>query len=180
MVGFRVRRGTAKTVLGISPAELEAAPVSVGTLWGRHGREIENRLTEFRTPMAQAALLARFIAGRVADDSGLDNVVRAAVNLIDHAPCNAIRSLVGDIGLSERHLRRRFQDHVGLGIKHYARIIRFQRLLDATRQHTRRFGLVSPGWAAIAYDHGFSDQAHLIREIRAFAGLTPAELLQAV
>jgi aminopeptidase len=33
-----------------------------------------------------------------------------------------------------------------------------------------------PAWAALARDCGFYDQAHLIREVRAFAGVTPTQL----
>jgi AraC-like DNA-binding protein len=34
------------------------------------------------------------------------------------------------------------------------------------------------GWASIALACGFYDQAHLIRDVRRFSGLTPTALLQ--
>jgi methylphosphotriester-DNA--protein-cysteine methyltransferase len=74
--------------------------------------------------------------------------------------------------VSDRQLRRRFKTQVGLGIKRYARITRFRRLLDSIRRCKCRFGATPE----LACQHGFSDQAHLIREVRDFAGLTPAEL----
>jgi AraC-like DNA-binding protein len=33
-----------------------------------------------------------------------------------------------------------------------------------------------PAWADLAYDAGYYDQAHLIREVRALSGLTPVRL----
>jgi YesN/AraC family two-component response regulator len=37
----------------------------------------------------------------------------------------------------------------------------------------------APGWAEIAREAGYADQAHLIREFRAFAGTTPTALAAA-
>jgi AraC-like DNA-binding protein len=36
-----------------------------------------------------------------------------------------------------------------------------------------------PNWAALALEAGFSDQAHLIRDFRAWAGMSPRRYLVA-
>jgi len=76
-----------------------------------------------------------------------------------------------DLALSERQLRRRFLDAVGYGPKTLARILRFQRFL----------ALAKPGenLAALAYEAGYADQAHLTRECRRLGARTPAELVAA-
>jgi AraC-like DNA-binding protein len=175
--GIRIRRGAAKVVLGINLAEIGAGPVSIGTLWGGCAGELEDRLAGLSAPSDQVVCLAKFLSQRLPIVGDLDDAVQTAIARIDLHPDGTIRDLTRNIGVSERHLRRRFRNHVGLGIKHYARIVRFQRLLDAIRRHKRLSGALSPGWSATAYEHGFADQAHLIEEVRAFAGLTPAELL---
>ena len=37
-----------------------------------------------------------------------------------------------------------------------------------------------PDWAAVAVDSGYSDQAHLCREVRRIAGMSPADLKRAI
>jgi AraC-like DNA-binding protein len=179
-VGARVRRGAAKAVLGVSPIELAAGPVLIQALWGRSVDAHDKRAAEASTQAAQLISLGAFVTERVATKVYLDRSVLATIHVLDHSAAPAVRGLAARVALSERHLRRRFRDHVGLGIKQYARIVRFQRLLDAVRHHKRGVGPPSPNWAGMAFDHGFADQAHLIREVGAFAGLTPAELFQAV
>lgn len=70
------------------------------------------------------------------------------------------------LDLSAHGLRRLFRARAGVTPKRFARIERFRRLV---RRLPRR-----GSWAALALDAGYVDQAHMIREFRAFAGTSPA------
>ena len=78
---------------------------------------------------------------------------------------------VGDVtarlGLSPRRFIRRFAGAVGLTPKRFARVRRFQRVLDAFERGRR------VDWARVAADCGYFDQAHLIHDFRGFSGLSP-------
>jgi AraC-like DNA-binding protein len=178
MLGLRIRTGAAPAVLGISLPELEPRPLSIRMLWGRHGSELDEQLSAESRPTILAAILQRSLRRRLDKADRLDSVVLTAVERLRRSQNVTVRRLASDAGLCERHLRRRFERNVGMSIKQYARITRFQSLLDAVRMHQRRCGPISPGWAELAADYGYADQAHLIREVRAFAGLSPTELLQ--
>jgi AraC-like DNA-binding protein len=80
-------------------------------------------------------------------------------------------AVAAELGVSERHLRRVFRETVGVSPKAFARIARFHRALGAGRQDARA------GWASIAAAAGYYDQAHLIAEFRAIAGVTPRVLV---
>ncbi len=70
---------------------------------------------------------------------------------------------VGRLAISERQLRRRFERTIGLRPWSYARIARVQRAVRLALQNGWT-------WTAVAYEAGFSDQAHLAREVRALTG----------
>jgi len=55
--------------------------------------------------------------------------------------------------------------------KVFARTIRFDRALVARRNAPNRL------WTDIIHEFGYFDQAHFIRECRAFAGLPPSGLV---
>jgi AraC-like DNA-binding protein len=82
-----------------------------------------------------------------------------------------VTTVAADLGVSERHLRRVFRETVGVSPKTFARLARFHHALRAARDDGHA------GWARIAADAGYYDQAHLIAEFRAIAGVTPQALL---
>jgi AraC-like DNA-binding protein len=76
-----------------------------------------------------------------------------------------VASIARGIGWSRKHLARRFTDEIGLGPKSVSRIVRLNRAIAAAR--------TGEGWAGIAADCGYADQAHLVREFRELAGNSP-------
>jgi AraC-like DNA-binding protein len=82
-----------------------------------------------------------------------------------------IEDLVQRSGFSASQFQRRFAAQVGMTPKLFARTIRFDRALIARR--------AAPGrsWTDIVHELGYFDQAHFVRECRAFAGLAPSGLV---
>jgi AraC-like DNA-binding protein len=71
--------------------------------------------------------------------------------------------------MSERTLRRRFDESFGYGPKTLDRILRYQRYLRLIR-------LSEQSTASLAAEAGYSDQPHLVRESQRLAGYTPSEV----
>ncbi len=93
--------------------------------------------------------------------------IQEAIRSLRASP-TCLGGLAARLGWSERHLRRRIREEVGISPARLARIFRLQRLV-------RR--LSSPDTLGdLAYSLGFSDQAHLSREVRALTGEPPATL----
>jgi AraC-like DNA-binding protein len=86
----------------------------------------------------------------------------------------SIGVMANEIGWSHRRLIARFREQIGLTPKLLARVVRFDRAATALRAPTAR------GLAEIAYDSGYADQAHLTREFRELAGLSPKRFRTAV
>lgn len=80
-----------------------------------------------------------------------------------------IAAVADTMGLSARQLQRRSVEAFGYGPKLLARILRFQRATRLARSGTP--------FATVAADAGFSDQAHLARDVHELAGVTLTELV---
>ncbi len=80
-----------------------------------------------------------------------------------------ITDLAAQSYLSPSQFERRFKQYTAVSPKTYARIIRFETVRSALIMDP------SSRLADLANDYGYSDQAHLIREFKAFACCTPRE-----
>lgn len=171
VVGIRFRPFGAHAFVGAPLDRLVNATPALADVAPRLARSLESALlaaprsTEGRARALDAALLEAAAPllprhdPRVAAAVELAGRARGAIS-IDAMACAA--------GLSGRQLERVFLREVGLAPKRFARIVRFQAVLRA------RTECGATAWAAIAHDLGYTDQAHLVRDFRAFAGVPPA------
>lgn len=77
-----------------------------------------------------------------------------------------IRELSETIGWSERQINRYFNQQLGISLKTYCKILRFQASL-----HHIKDGQLSP-------QLNFTDQSHFIKEIKKLSGVSPKELFK--
>ena len=84
-----------------------------------------------------------------------------------------ISALVRETGWSDYRFGRLFRRQIGMGPKRYARLMRFRGVVDAV------YRCASVDWSGVAADGGYGDQAHLVREFRDFAGMTPTAFMAA-
>jgi AraC-like DNA-binding protein len=169
LVGVRFRPGVAGGVLGIPQAALAGSCHDLRDLGVRPLRGLLEAVGNAgsdrgRLGCMEAGLLE---ASRQATPPAA-TVHLAARWIVGHAGRAPIGGLVHQTGQSQRHLERQFRREVGLTPKGLARIRRFQSLV------ARLAGVDAPRWATLAIECGYTDQAHLTREFREFAGTTPA------
>jgi AraC-like DNA-binding protein len=82
-----------------------------------------------------------------------------------------IDTLSSDLGISRQHLNRKFQAHIGLNSKTFARIVRMHHLLARARN------LEQLDWSMLALEAGYYDQAHMIDDFHDLCGISPARYL---
>lgn len=168
----RFRLGAAHAFFGRPMSELTDRVVPLDALWS--AREVEPLMAAAGQTQLQAAftqaLQARF--ARPYEPASARSVRRALQRIAQAADLPRVPALAAELGISERQLRRGFDQVIGISPKHYLRIARFQRALRAARAAQHK-----PDWAALAEGCGYFDQAHLISDFREMTGLTPAVLV---
>jgi AraC-like DNA-binding protein len=171
-VTARLRLGATDAVLGVPASALAGRIVPLEDLWGdAPTKRLCAQLADAPDTLAAAAILESAIAERLASATighAHTQLARAAADRLTSANVAAVAL---ELGVSERHLRRVFRESVGVGPKAFAKLTRFYRALGAARHDARA------SWASIASEAGYYDQAHLIAEFRAIAGVTPCALL---
>jgi AraC-like DNA-binding protein len=173
LVGVRFRPDAAARVLGVPANELADRKVALDDLWTRDVVSIASeRLWEQRTTAGRIGVVQSLLASRRAQLAPPDRSIQHAIaQVVADRPGGDIRGLARQLGISERQLRRRFLAASGYSPKMFQRIVRFQKLLALAKRHpAARLG-------DAAHVAGYADQAHMTREVREFAGVTPSALL---
>lgn len=136
-----------------------------------HGRLLDTMDWEERIGLLQAFLLRR-LAVRSGGVERMDMVgdVMRELRRPDHF--ENIEHVAGRYGISSRYLQKLFLQYTGLTPKLYSKIHRFQQSLSLIGK--KEFSLTS-----IAYDCGYFDQSHFIREFKSFTGHTPSSYVLA-
>lgn len=81
------------------------------------------------------------------------------------------------VGRSMRQAQRRIKEWAGLSLRQMQGIARIESALAQVKECIAKGQL---DWSRIAFESGFSDQAHFCREIRRVFGMSPTELRRAV
>ncbi len=165
VVGARLRPGAAPALLGIKPEQLRDGRGPVQELLGDGGARLAAALDDDHDP---ARRLDLWLHARAARAERPDRTVAAAVARLSRST-DRVGALAGELGCSERALRRRVRTAVGYGPKRLGRVLRLQRALDAARG--------GEDLSAVAFGAGYADQAHFTHDCRELAGLPPAALL---
>jgi AraC-like DNA-binding protein len=167
-LGASFHPGAAPSLLRTPASALVDEHVPLDVVAPRLAARLDERLGDANAPREALAAFAEELSSSLRGSSGPDPAVRHAVWLLNRG-----RASVAEIAqrafVSERELQRRFAEHVGYGPKTLQRVLRFQRFLAQVA--LPRMDLA--GAAALA---GYADQAHLTRETRRLAGLTPRQL----
>ena len=160
LTAVRFEPGLGSRFFGVDASELTDRRIPLGDLW--------------------SSRRVRLLADRAADDpvDALIDAVRGSID--EHDPMadaaralasgTPVTDLAATFGWSDRTLRRRAARAYGYGPKMLSRILRFRRAVARAR--------AGDDFARVAADCGYSDQAHLAREVRALAGVTLGELVR--
>jgi AraC-like DNA-binding protein len=166
-VGVQLLPGAAQALFGVSAGELADRHTPASELLGAHADSILQQLCEESDPMRQLVRLESLLEARLPRVHGLHPGVAEILGAFAHA--SRVDDMVHESRYSHRAFIALFRQATGLSPKRYARLMRFQELMAALRD--AHDGSLSE----LALAAGYSDQAHMNREFREFAGLTPMQ-----
>lgn len=148
--------------------------VALEDLFGASAERLASQLYDAPTWDARFDILDREIAARIARAKRVSRaVVWTWQRLVQTGGRVSIGTLVSEAGCSQKHLIAQFNEQIGLTPKVLARVLRFSRAAELLKTAD------GAGLADIALECGYYDQSHFSREFRAFAGVTPTELVDA-
>ncbi len=172
VVGIRFRTAAAASFLQVPLAEITDRVEALA--------DCDRRLAAALTTAAEGTSGAD---ARVASLSAIlvrawraspDPLTSRAIHAFDQSRAPTVAQLAGNLGVSLRTLERRLAVATGLAPAPLRRVLRFRRAFAMLQQGA------NGSFGRIAAASGYYDQAHLIREFRRFAGLSPRQFFGGV
>lgn len=167
-VGAMLGPGAALALFGVAAHELAGTHTPLESIWGSEVDRIRARLLAAPDPEARLAVFEAELTARLPRVRGVHPAIAHAIARFD-AGAPDVATIVRETGYSHRRLVTLFGESVGLTPKRYCRIRRLERVLPLLRA-------AGPSLSGAALEAGYSDQAHMCRELRDLAGTTPSQL----
>jgi AraC-like DNA-binding protein len=139
--------------------------VELDLVWGRDGGVLRERLLEARAPEAMLRVLETVLLEQLARPQKPDPAISFAASAFERGV--SVGKVSSRLGLLPKTFVRRFREKVGLTPKRFSRVRRLQRVVASIREPR------GVGWAELAAEHGYTDQAHLIHDFSELIGITP-------
>lgn len=135
-------------------------------------RILEAQLMATGNTRARFSLIQQLLLELAQDAPDITHLDRAVALVEDHCGRIAVETLAQQCHLSPRQLNRQFLDGVGIGPKHFAKVIQIKHAFAALQ--SGRSGELQ----SIAQRAGYYDQAHFIHDFQRFIGTNPTAFLQ--
>jgi methylphosphotriester-DNA--protein-cysteine methyltransferase len=156
--------------INISVAELTDSIISLENLWSNKGKILEKEMISAANNQERIQIIEQFLETQQKPTTEKDILIEKCVATIMTANgIIPIEKLIDEFHISKRQLERSFMSNVGVSLKFFSRIIRFNYALQLI--DNKDFS----SFTNVALDGGFYDQAHFIKDFKEITGLNPKQ-----
>jgi AraC-like DNA-binding protein len=171
MLGIRFYPHAAACFLGRQVGQFNNQVIDFNDIYGSAVRELHSRLLHNTDWNKRVNLLEEFLLKQLAVSAKKLSKMEVMGNIMNEIRkedfYENITGIASRYGITSRYLQKLFLQYTGLTPKLYTKINRFQNSLKLVSKKDRSL-------TAIAYDCGYFDQSHFIREFKYFSGHTPS------
>ncbi len=150
--------------------EMENTAISLEKLFGKDGREIEQKILTANSTSERIKLIEIFLLNRLTRNETIEQIVKSTVETIltDNGQLS-VNELSKQVNINRRQLERKFSSAIGLSPKQLSKTIRLQATLKMLLN--KNFTNLT----SLAYENEYYDQAHFIKDFKELTGFTPKE-----
>lgn len=172
MIGVHFRPGGAYPFFNFPISELNNMTVEVDCLWNSEIHGIRDAILNTTSIEDKFGILEKHFLQKGKQKLEPNVLVGYAIDQLQKSPqVWTIEQLTRKVGITQKHLISLFKKYAGLSPKLFARISKFQKVIQLVEKGQKM------SWTSLAYECGYYDQAHFIKEFQAFSGINPSSYL---
>lgn len=171
MISVVFRPAGARAFFNLPANKYTGMRLSANDIGDKELQVLEHSLTGTEDDNLCILLIEQFLLKRLTQLAEYNlKRIETTIRLINSGQ-NDIVQLADAACLSTKQFNRVFSEHIGANPKEFTRTIRFQRALHHLETRPQL------SLTALAYECGYFDQSHMIKEFKSLSGYTPGEYL---
>lgn len=153
--------------------ELENKETPLSRLFEEHTvNELEQKVISAGSNEERIEMVENFLLGRLNDVATIDTIVKTTIDTLFSTNGNTAIGAILKADISKRRqMERKFFKQVGVSPKQLGKMIRLQTALELLLNEK------AGSLTQIAYESGYYDQAHFIKDFKEFTGINPNQFL---
>lgn len=133
--------------------------------------DLRKEILSYPTAKEKFKVVETWLLKRFASRKSPSEDLTAILHKLYQNPINEHQTIIQSYSKTQKHLINQFKKYFGLTPKVLHRIFRFNEILQQI--HTEK----QISWPQIAYQFGYTDQSHFIKEFKEFSGFNPKEFI---
>lgn len=160
-------------MFGIPATEICDKIFPADEVFGKHIKQLYGQLLHASDLHEMVSITNIFLTGFINRRKSVytnNGITRISHQLLSNNYNIDIPKYASQANMSIRNFERRFSEQVGTSPKLFCRILRFNSTIKSKINHPEK------SWVDIAYDNGYYDNMHMIKEFKQFADVSPSIL----
>jgi AraC-like DNA-binding protein len=154
--------------INVPVKDLENKAVGLHELFSNNGKILEEEVIFKKTNADRIEIIEKFLLSFLELPQTIDKITKSCVDVILHSSGQLnLDELAGKLKINRRSIERKMSSAVGISPKQLAKIIRLQASMKMLEK--KQFTSLT----SLAYENGYYDQAHFIKDFKEFTGLSP-------
>ena len=159
-------------ILHIPTHTLNDRLVDAKDIFGESATIFRKKMRSADSPSEKFRLAEDWLFSRFKSDYRPPKAIEELVATLVSSPAGKLKDIIDSYPHSQKSLIAQFKKYVGHTPKYFQRILRFNDILNQINRNRHI------KWSDIAYQTGFSDQSHFIKEFKHFSGFNPNEFIE--
>lgn len=157
----------ANTFFNFPVSNLLNRNLSMHDLYVNQSDELEDKLLNLKNNKERITLLENFLIDKITENIYFERIKHATEIIKSSKGHVKIQTLAQEVCFGIKQFERVFSVHIGLNPKKYLSIVRFQNVMQMKQNN------YNANYIQLAFDNGYYDQSHFIRDFKSFTGVTP-------
>ncbi len=145
--------------------------IAADGVFGNEVLHLRSRILRAELTTDKMALAEQWLLDLFERNLTIPKDIQILIKQLQAEPAEKYSEIIKNYPNSQKHMIDQFKKYVGLTPKYYQRILRFNDLLLTIQAKN------NINWSDVAYQCGFSDQSHFIKEFQHFSGFNPSEFI---